>query len=201
MNRNDYTIRAYTTRDEEQWVRCRAIAFLDSAYFDDVQREKPTYRHPAIELVAAHRNGAIVGFLDVECEEIAGTVCSQRPGLGGMVWNLGVHPDYRRCGIAVTLLNRAIALAKERGVVRLEAWTRDDEATLAWYRAQGFQAIDGYLHVYLQGEEAKTHLSASIPGLRPMHAFAHYQNVEDYEQLRSQFARVHHCHCFELKLQ
>ena len=60
-------IRPYRDEDEQGWVRCRVLSFLDSAYFDDVRREKERYEHPALELVA-ERDGEIVGLIDVECE-------------------------------------------------------------------------------------------------------------------------------------
>lgn len=33
-------------------MRCRILVFLQSAYYDDVLREKDHYRNPVIELVA-----------------------------------------------------------------------------------------------------------------------------------------------------
>ena len=197
MSLTNLQIRPYTDRDEQPWVRCRVLSFLDSAYFDDVARAKPRYQNPAIEWVAADVSGHIVGFIDVECEQTPNTVCSQRPGLGGMLWNLGVHPDYRRRGIAKTLLNQAIAIAKRQGIQRLEAWTRDDPSVLAWYRAQGFRLVDRYLHVYLNSEESQNYLSAQQAGLRPIHTFAHCCNPAEFDSVRSQFTRVHDCHLFE----
>jgi ribosomal protein S18 acetylase RimI-like enzyme len=201
MKPKDVSIRPYTPADEVQWVRCRVLAFLDSAYFDDVERSKPQYGHPAIELVAEHPSGTIVGFMDVECEEAPGTVCSGRPGLGGMIWNIGVHPDYRRRGIASDLLTRAIELGRRRELVRLEAWTRDDPPVLAWYRSQGFHLVDRYLHVYLDAREAKASFSSRIADLVPIRVYAHYGEQCEFESIRSQFTRVHDCQLFELNLE
>ena len=61
------TVRPYEPGDEVGWVRCRVLAFLGSAFWDAVEREKERYEHAAIELVADD-DGAIVGLLDVECE-------------------------------------------------------------------------------------------------------------------------------------
>jgi len=72
-------IRPYHSQGEAQWVRCRVLALLDSAYFDEVKQRKPHYSNPAIELVAEHSGVTIVGLFDVECEETPGTVCSRRP--------------------------------------------------------------------------------------------------------------------------
>jgi hypothetical protein len=33
-------IRPYEDRDETAWLRCRVVAFLDTASFDSVEREK-----------------------------------------------------------------------------------------------------------------------------------------------------------------
>lgn len=33
-------IRNYQENDEKSWIRCRLLAFVDTAYFDDVQRDK-----------------------------------------------------------------------------------------------------------------------------------------------------------------
>jgi hypothetical protein len=44
-------IRSYEPAHEQSWLRCRVLAFLDTAYFDSVEREKEPYDQPAIELV------------------------------------------------------------------------------------------------------------------------------------------------------
>ncbi|MEM8809229.1 MAG: N-acetyltransferase [Cyanobacteria bacterium P01_G01_bin.38] len=200
MQPNDYSIRPYTPADKTQWVRCRVLAFLDSAYFDDVHRTKDRYSNPAIELVAIAPDGALVGFIDIECEETPGSVCSARPGLGGMIWNIGVHPDHQRRGIAQALLDSAIATAKQHSLVRLEAWTRDDFHVVAWYRAQGFHQIERYLHVYLTGPEAPANFTSLNPNLTPTQVFAHCTQPEAFAEVRRQFQRVHECQLFELSL-
>ena len=49
------TVRSYEPADEVGWVRCRVLSFLDSAFYDAVEREKERYEHAAIELVAEDR--------------------------------------------------------------------------------------------------------------------------------------------------
>ena len=90
------------------------LAFLDSAYYDAVEREKEHYDRPSIELVA-EVDGAIVGLIDVELEEEPATVCEDRPGLGGMIWHIAVLRDFRRQGIASRLLAAAEETARGRG--------------------------------------------------------------------------------------
>jgi len=208
MTSGKYSIRPYAPADEVGWVRCRVLSFLDSAYFDDVAQEKTRYDNPAIELVAESAEAIaesiapmITGFIDIECEETPGAVCSARPGLAGMIWNLGVHPDHQRRGLASELLERAAGLARERGITRLEAWTRDDPRELAWYEAKGFKLIDKYLHVYLDYDEAGRVLKSDLPGLRPVKVFSHFStNPARFAEIRQRFKRVHDCNLFELNL-
>lgn len=46
--------------------------------------------------------------------------------MGGVIGNLAVLSEYRNRGI-LTLLNKAIDILKNKGIKRLEAWTRDDK--------------------------------------------------------------------------
>jgi ribosomal protein S18 acetylase RimI-like enzyme len=198
-----FLIRSYRPADEQGWLRCRVLAFLDSAYFDDVQREKEHYSGQAIELVAEIR-GLIVGLIDVECEEEAGTVCSSPApggpdGQAGMIWHLAVHPDYRRQGIAAALLREAREQALRRQVERFEAWTRDAADVEAWYRSQGFRWIEAYSHVYMNTrEEIDSAIRCEIPGLRPVSIFAHYTGED--ETVHRRFERVHSCNRYDLDL-
>ena len=185
------TIRSYEPRDEVGWVRCRVLAFLDSAFWDAVERSKQRYEHPAIELVAEEA-GAIVGLLDVECETPA---LADRPGRGGMIWQLAVHPDRQRQGVAAALLDVAERGARERGLERLEAWTRDDAHVQRWYEQHGFAQVDGYLHVYLERDDLRQYDGE----LRLVKAFAHYTGDEP-EQIRRRYARVHDDVLYEKRL-
>ncbi len=171
------------------------LAFLDTAYFDSVERAKERYDNAAIELVAEAR-GRVVGLLDVECEQEPGTVCSDRPGLGGMIWHLAVHPNMRRRGVATRLLEEAESLARARGLVRFEAWTRDDEWVQRWYESRGFEQVTSYLHVYASTPPELGAFQTEVERLNPAHVFAHYTGP-DREHIRSRFARVHECVLYE----
>jgi ribosomal protein S18 acetylase RimI-like enzyme len=183
-------IRPYRDDDERGWVVCRVLSFLDSAFFDDVRRSKEHYEHPSIELVA-EREGEIVGLIDVECDDAPGAVCEQRPGLGGMIWHLAVHPEHRRRGVATALLREAEVRAREHDLVRLEAWTRDDPAARGWYESRGFERVEDYLHVYIElGEGLRELFPVTADGVRPVRMFAHYVG-DDRDAIRERFARVH----------
>ncbi|MDN5353934.1 MAG: hypothetical protein PWQ09_690 [Candidatus Cloacimonadota bacterium] len=55
-------IRKYSKKDEQAWLRCRVVSFLDSAYFDNVLQKKEIYENPAIELIA-EINNQLVGLM------------------------------------------------------------------------------------------------------------------------------------------
>ena len=183
------TIRPYVAADERGWLQCRLLSFFGSAFYDDVVREKPRYERASIELVA-DAGGEIVGMIDVECELEPATVCFDRPGLGGMIWHLAVHPEHQRRGIAAALLAEAERLAREHGVCRFEAWTRDDPHVQAWYEANGFERVESYLHVYIERDEGLRDVVFEDGQLRLVKAFAHYTGDQP-ELIRQRFRRVH----------
>lgn len=191
-------IRDYQVKDEIGWVRCRALAFLDTAYFDNVLQKKEIYAGPTIELVAIE-NQQVIGLIDIEYEVQAQTVCSRGEGLGGMIWHIAVHPDYRRKGVGLQLLQAAEKRAKEKQLNRLEAWTRDDKWVNDWYINNQFSIVDSYLQVFIDNKEMKQTISSEIPDLFPVQAFAHYVG-NDQEMIMKRFTRVHECICFEKKL-
>jgi ribosomal protein S18 acetylase RimI-like enzyme len=187
---SDFEIRRYEDSDEQGWVRCRVLAFLDSAFFDDVRREKEHYDGPAVELVAVS-DDLVVGLLDLELEPAPG-VLWDTDARGGVIWHVAVHPDFRRRGIASALVGRAFQLARAARLEIVQAWTRDDAWVQAWYEACGFRKRYSYLHVYLRPHEVAGEVTMRTEGLRPVLAFAHYvgpPRVED--ELRARFERTH----------
>lgn len=190
-------VREYEETDEIGWIRCRVLSFLGTSYYDDVHREKEQYDNPSIELVAEYAD-QIVGLLDVELDTSERSVCSDRDGKGGMIWHLAVHPDYQRRGIASALFREVVRRAKEVGVKRLEAWTRDDEETVEWYENSGFEKIDSYLHVYFDRDEADRDIESSIEDLTINSAFGQYLGERE-QTIRERYERVHECQLFEFR--
>lgn len=188
-------IREYRQTDEIGWVTCRVLAFLDTAYFDNVLQRKESYENPSIELVAV-RDGQIIGLLDVEYEQVERSVCSRGEGLGGMIWHIAVHPDYRRQGIGEKLLQEAVNRAIPLGLNRFEAWTRDNHWVQKWYEKMDFQTVESYYHVYFDGKEGEGIISTSVPKLNVVHSFAHYTG-DNIDQFRGTNQRIHECVCFE----
>lgn len=192
-------IRNYNSSDEIGWLRCRVLSFLDTAYYDNVFKEKEKYKNPAIELVAVE-NGQIVGLLDIEYDDKEKTVCTKGEGLGGMIWHVATHPDFRRRGIGIDMLETAEQIAKEKGLDYLEAWTRDDDWVNQWYVNSGFNKVHSYLHVFFEGNnEAEKVIRSHEPQYKVIQGFAHYSGDES-ENIKSKFKRVHECRCYEKSL-
>jgi ribosomal protein S18 acetylase RimI-like enzyme len=112
-----------------------------------------------------------------------------------MIWHLATHPDNQRQGIASALLAEAERQAREREIVRLEAWTRDDAATQRWYERHGFVRVDSYLHVYLERDD----LCAFDSELRLVKAFAHYTGDRP-DEIGDRYSRVHDDVLYEKRL-
>jgi GNAT superfamily N-acetyltransferase len=187
-----YAIRAYTPADESSWLRCRVLAFLDTGFYDAVVPAKPAIAAPGLELVAVDEAGAVVALMDTGVEGGLATIDT-----------VAVHPDHRRRGLGRELLDRTLAWARTAGATTLDAWTRDDADTLAWYRSMGFAESDHYLHVYAfyytdPAEPARA-IAEPRPGLKPIMVFLHAR-LEDEERLRGEFARVHVDRRFSLPL-
>ncbi|WP_172193799.1 GNAT family N-acetyltransferase [Saccharibacillus qingshengii] len=192
-------IRGYEEIDENSWLRCRVLSFLDTSYYDKVLKQKPRYEKGSIELVAA--NGEeIVGLIDIELDALPGDICSDPERRGGLIRHLAVHPDHRRQGIGSLLLIEALGRARTAGMQYLEAWIRDDQWVRDWCAGSGFRLVDSYLQVYVDGEEdLKGLVESKIPQLHPVSVFAHYTG-SDKAYILSKFTRVHEMSRFDLDL-
>jgi len=112
---------------------------------------------------------------------------------------VAVHPDAQHRGVGTALLGEARRRASRAGATMIDAWTRDDEATLAWYRSRGFVESDHYLHVYASyyanpGEPGRAIESTRLE-LKPVIVFSHAK-MHAERDLRRSFARVHVCRRF-----
>jgi ribosomal protein S18 acetylase RimI-like enzyme len=173
------TIRAYSPADEPGWIRCRALWFLSSQYFDDVLPRRPEPAEPSVVLVAADPDGTNVGILDIG---VAGALAT--------IDTLAVHPDHQGRRIATMLLETAIPLLAGTGATELDAWTREDPAANAWYRRVGFVEETRYLHVFVSEGDDTTGFTTPDGLSRPVLAFLDAA-VEREEEMRARFRRVH----------
>lgn len=173
------TIRALEPYDADGWIRCRVLSFLGTSYFDDVRTSPTTFVNPALRFVATV-DQMIVGLIDVEIDGKLATIDS-----------IAVHPDYQGRRIATALLTHAREALPPQ-IVELDAWTRDDAAANAWYQASGFTAEQHYLHVYKTWDSDTDAALPAPAGLRIVGAFMHAA-LEEEEDMRSRFSRVHIC--------
>ena len=179
-------VRPYEAADEQGWLRCRVLAFLGTAYFDDVARTKPSYDGVSVELVAVEGD-EIVGLIDISVEGMASTIET-----------IGIHPDYGRLGIATALLDDVLGrLPPEVGSI--DAWTRDDVAANEWYRRSGFREEFQYLHVYAQEDEVDVAIESTLGELTPVFGFFHADASLETE-MRANFRRVHVCRQYVRRL-
>ncbi len=178
-------VRDYEPADEQAWLRCRALSFLRTTYFDDVMAVKKSPAAGA-ELVAVD-SGLVVGLLDLSVDGSLATIDT-----------IAVHPDRQQCGIGTRLLQVACARAAALGAVTIDAWTRDDPSALAWYRSRGFSESSHYLHVYADryvSADEPVEAVQGRPGLEPIKVFLHAA-LDREAELRRNFSRVHVCRRF-----
>ncbi len=129
-------IRDYKRSDEQGWLRCRAVSFLDCSYWNDVKTAKEEFAHPSVSLVAEEA-GQIIGLLDVEPDS-DDLVYTDR-GRGAVLWHMAVLPEYRRQGVAASLWLEAEKRLYGAGIRYCELWTQEDEAANRFYQAMGFR--------------------------------------------------------------
>ncbi|MFD0555963.1 acetyltransferase (GNAT) family protein [Stackebrandtia endophytica] len=170
-------IRDYEPTDEDGWLRCRLLSFLYSDYHMDVKTAKTA--NIDISLVALDAD-EVVGILDIETEDALATIDT-----------IAVHPDHARRGIASALLKAA--MSRLEGFTSIDAWTREDEAALAWYAANDFveDPWSSYLHIHADQAEI-TSAAEGVSGLNPVHAFLHAPLSREAE-LRERFRKVFVC--------
>jgi ribosomal protein S18 acetylase RimI-like enzyme len=177
-----FAVRPYQRTDESSWVRCRALSFLSTQYYDDVKPSRTVLTQPAIALVAvSHDEATVIGILDIELDGETATIDT-----------IATHPDHQHRGVATGLLRHALPMLRERGASTLDAWTREDVAANGWYQRNAFVENYRYVHVYLgdtdDHEGFQTPTGLSLPVIAFMHG-----KLEDENELRRRYARTYIC--------
>ncbi|MEM2947846.1 MAG: GNAT family N-acetyltransferase [Candidatus Bathyarchaeia archaeon] len=191
------TVREYKSGDESGWLRCHTLAYLGTRE-RRLEQSKPTYSGRSIELVALV-DGKIVGFLDIELEETLGAICYRKFEGNGMLWDIGVLPEFRRRGIATKLLNEGIERGRTLGMKRLEAWTIEPEAW-NFYEKYGFKKFYEYHHVLITNRENLRAFDRD--GLHIVEIYAHVMPETDLEGVKKKYQpkEVLTCRGYELLL-
>lgn len=151
-------LRDYNDCDEQEWIQCRAVSFLDCSYYKDVKTKKEHYAHSSISLVAQWKD-TIVGLIDIELD--SDELTYQDKGRGAMLWHLAVLPQHRHMGVARTLWEQACTTMKQHQVTYCELWTQEDIAANAFYQSIGFVLDDSqtWLRCYAKGKKASSFLT------------------------------------------
>lgn len=176
-----FVVRPYQASDERSWLRCRALSFLGTQYYDDVKPHRTVLTDSSIALVAATPSNEIVGILDVEIDGAAATIDT-----------IATHPNYQGVGIATTLLGEALSSLESVKVATLDAWTREDASANRWYQRHGFTEQYRYLHVYVNDGDDETDFTTPEGLSLPVAAFMHGR-IEDEARMRERFRRVYVC--------
>jgi len=188
-------IREYKNEDEKEWLKCHALVYFDSNE-RRLLRNKQKYAGRSIELVATI-NGKIIGFLDIELEKTPGSICYKKMDGNGMLWDIGVLPEFRRKGVATKLLNEGIRRGKQLGMKRLEAWSIEQNAW-KFYEKYGFKKFFQYYHVLLSNREKLRKFDKN--GMHIVEIYAHVMPETDLKAIIKEYQpkEVLPCCGFEL---
>lgn len=139
-------IRSYSNKDEKDWVYTKALSYLYSPFFDDMETSKtkfnPDIYKDSIELVAVIE-GRIVGIIDIGIynEDTSRNYMYYQGNSVAYFTNLAVHPDYQKKGIAKKMFEVALNKLIEKKVEALSIFTRKSDATLELYKKWGAKLI------------------------------------------------------------
>lgn len=154
-------IRKFASSDEQGWLRCRVVSFLDCSYWNDVKTCKEKYDKPSISLVAED-GGSIVGLIDIELD--SDDLSYKDKGRGAIIWHMAVLPEYRRSGVASRLWESAKTELIQNGVSYCELWTQDDAAANSFYREVGFELDESktWIRCYARKDNCRKLLNNAV---------------------------------------
>jgi GNAT superfamily N-acetyltransferase len=103
---------------EANWLRCRALSFLNTQDDDDVKQRRTPLTDPSTTLAAAIPtpvDDTVIGILDIEIRGDAATIGT-----------VATHPDHHHTGVATAPLQVVLSMVDDLNVVTLDAWIRED---------------------------------------------------------------------------
>ena len=111
-----------------------AVAELEKMCFCDpwsVHSIASELVNPLSYWLVAIENGVVCGYIG-----------SQSVLDGADMMNIAIHPDYRRRGIGYSLIEKLIAMLKERRVISLSLEVRiSNESAISLYKKMGFAIV------------------------------------------------------------
>lgn len=156
-------IRKYVDSDEQKWLHCRVVSFLNCSYWNDVKTSKEKYDKPSISYVA-EEDGVIVGLIDIEIN--SDDLVYKDKGKGAIIWHLAVLPKFRRLGVAENLWECTKKELTKNDVCYCELWTQDDIAANLFYEKVGFilDNTQTWIRCYTKGITCKNLLNNAAIG-------------------------------------
>ena len=137
-------IRPATTADVDAIERLERENLGEDAWSRILVEQGVSGELPTVHYLAAEQDGELVGHAVVSV--VADISELQR---------IAVDAAHRRTGLATSLLERAVDLARGAGADRLLLEVREDNAgAIAFYNARGFREIDRRRRYYRDGGTA-----------------------------------------------
>ena len=129
-----FTLRSAVPADIPAMYRLDLLCF-DPPFRFDMRSMRKFAGEPKAIVVVAELDGELAGFILVNVT-LRQTISS------GYLTTLDVHPDHRRKGLALELLEHAqqISVAEDIMYLRLHVFT-GNEAAIAFYEKHGFQRL------------------------------------------------------------
>lgn len=122
-------------------IELEAELFGSDAWSPELMVAEVSYPQSYYLVAREHGASQLVGY--------GGLRAAMRDALQGDIQTLAVAPEHRKRGVARTLLRALLAEASARGVTDVFLEVRaDNEAALALYSSEGFEAIDRRVGYY-----------------------------------------------------
>lgn len=191
-----FQVNLYQNNYEKEWVVLRARIVARSHTWDFVEYTKPKYEHNVIELILLHEQ-KLIGYLDVELEELPGQICWENTIRGGVVQEFGIAPEYQKQGLSKLLLEEMCVRLKEKNIFRVEFWTKDPNS-IKFYQHLGFREIFCHEHYRVSTKEFLTNYK-ELPFQVQYGYFVKNTKVHQPKAIQKIPLEPHTCYGFELK--
>ena len=126
---NGWIIRTATHRDLTAVVKLWALADAQPTVTDNVEALRSLVATDPTALLVADSGGEVVGSLIAAWN-----------GWRGSFYRLAVHPDYRRRGLASSLVSEAETQLRDRGALRMDAIVAEGEqGAMSFWKSIGYE--------------------------------------------------------------
>ncbi|MBS7623476.1 ribosomal protein S18-alanine N-acetyltransferase [Candidatus Bathyarchaeota archaeon] len=149
---SEVTLRRFTNADLEEVMninRCCLPENYSANFYLDIYRNCPD------AFVVAEAQGRLVGYVMCRTESGFSDFVRMRPVRKGHIVSVAVMPEYRRLGIARSLMSSAIAALSTYGCSEAFVEVRvTNEPAIQLYRKVGFEVVRRIPRYYYDGEDA-----------------------------------------------